>query len=418
VNREKINIGLLGLGTVGSAVAAWLQRNSDLIAKQAGREIKIKKVCDLRKVKKFGSWVADPYEIINDDDIAIVVEAIGGVNPSLKYIFAALDRGKHVVTSNKEVIAKHIQEILSRAAKKKVAVLFEGAVGGGIPILHALARGLAANQISEIFGIVNGTTNYILSKMTEEGMSFSEALERAKQKGFAEARPESDIEGYDAQYKTVILAASAWGARVSLKNVSREGISGVTQEDIRYAGEIGYCIKPLAAAKKINNKLSLAVHPALISKQHPLAAVMENYNAIYVKGRPVGEVMFYGPGAGGDPTASAVVSDIIDIAKYGSKVAAPQTLTPFTVQDPQEAVNRYYLRLKVPDRFGVLAQISKVLADKQVSIQAVLQKETAGKIATLIIILHEAKEKSVRSALRRIEKLPVVHQISSSIRII
>jgi homoserine dehydrogenase len=414
---KQVNIGIIGYGTVGSAVGEVIRKNRKAILAASGVDLEIKKVCDLRKKKTFYPFTRDPYEIIRDPEVSIVVEAIGGVNPALRYILEALKNGKHVVTPNKEVIAKHLSEILEVAQGNKVQVLFEGAVGGGIPILHALQQSLAGNQISEIYGIVNGTTNYILSKMTEEGLEFSEALERAKVKGYAEADPKMDIEGYDAAFKAGILAMAAFRAKMDWRKVYREGIAKVALEDIKYASEIGYVVKPLAIVKKIDEQLEVRVHPALVPRTHPLAAVSENFNAIYVKGFPVGELMFYGPGAGGNPTASAVVSDILALAK-GVVREFPLPLEGYKMRRMEKIKSRYYLRLQAPDRYGVLAGIAKAFAKRKVSIAAVTQKETVGNIATIVILLHEVQEQNFRAALEVIRKLPVVYRICNVIRML
>jgi homoserine dehydrogenase len=386
------------------------------IAENSGVDLRVKKVCDVRKVKSPFPFTRNPYAIIKDPEISIVVEAIGGVNPALKYILAAIKNGKHVVTPNKEVIAKHMKKILAAARKNRVQVLFEGAVGGGIPVVQPLRESLAGNQVSLVYGIVNGTTNYILSKMMEEEMEFSQALKRAKEKGFAEPDPSADIRGFDASYKAAILASIAFGVEVNSKDVYCEGITSITRDDIQYAKEIGYVIKLLAIAKMVDGKLDVRVHPALVSRHHPLASVSENYNAIYVKGNPVGELMFYGPGAGGGPTASAVISDIIQVAKR-PKSKIPR-LKAARLRKVENISSRYYIRLQAPDRFGVLAGISKAFARKKVSIAAVVQKETVGNVATIVILLHSVAEKNLEAALKIIQKLPVVKKVCNVIRII
>ncbi len=413
---KKVNVGIIGLGNVGLAVAEALRRNRSMIAENSGIDLRVKKVCDVRRIKSPFPFTRNPNEIIKDPGIHVVVEAIGGVSPALKYILAALKNGKHVVTPNKEVIAKHMKTIMAAARRNRVSVLFEGAVGGGIPIIQPLRDSLAGNHISEVYGIVNGTANYILSKMMEEGMEFEQALKKAKEKGYAETDPTADIKGYDASYKAAILASVAFGAEVNWKDVYCEGITNIAREDIQYAKEIGYVIKLLAIAKMVEGKLDVRVHPALVSKQHPLASVSENYNAIYVKGNPVGELMFYGPGAGGGPTASAVISDIIQIAKGGKRRSVK--LRKIRPRKIEEINSRYYIRLQAPDRFGVLAGISKAFARKKVSIAAVVQKETVGNVSTIVILLHNVAEKNLKAALRVIQKLPVVKKVCNVIRII
>jgi homoserine dehydrogenase len=414
---KTINIGIIGFGTVGSAVADVLKKNKAVLAERAGVEIKVKGICDIRRIKSPWPLTLDPTTLINDPDITVIVETMGGVNPAKKYVLAALKAGKHVVTSNKELVARHMDELLAVAAKNDVSLLFEGAVGGGIPILNTLRDNLAANKINEIYGIVNGTTNYILSKMTEEGIEFSEALNRAKEKGYAEANPKMDIEGYDASFKAAILGAVAFGARVRWENVYREGIDKITAEDIAYAGEIGYVIKLLAVARLEGGALDVRVHPALVAKSHPLASVSENFNAIYVKGFPVGELMFYGPGAGGNPTASAVIGDIITATNYELPITNYE-LRSYPLRNIEAIASRYYIRLRAEDKHGVLAGIAKAFADKQVGIAAVTQKETVGNLATIIILVHSVQEQNLIAAIRAIKRLSVVRTVSNVIRIL
>ena len=414
---KTINLGIFGLGTVGSAVAAVLRKNSGVIADKAGLRLKVKAGCDLRRGRFQFPVAGSPAAILNDPDIAVVVETMGGVNPAKKYVLAALRAGKHVVTSNKELIARHMDELLAAAAANNVALLFEGAVGGGIPILNTIRDNLSANKISEIFGIVNGTTNYILSRMTAEGHELGEVLRDAQKKGFAEANPKMDIEGYDASFKAVILASVAFGAKVEWGDVYREGIDKITAEDILYAGDIGYVIKLLASARLAGGQLDVRVHPALVAKTHPLAGVSENFNAIYVKGFPVGELMFYGPGAGGNATASAVIGDIVAVANDKCQMTNVK-LRDFDIRNIEEIIGRYYIRLQVPDRHGVLAGIARVFADKKVSIAAVTQKETVGSQATLVILTHEVPEKNLIAAIKAIRKLSVVNSVGNVIRIL
>ena len=393
-----------------------MRKNRALIAEGAGIDIQVKRVCDIKRRKSSFPFTSNPKDIINDPDIDVVVEAIGGTKPALNFILAALKHKKHVVTPNKEVIAKHMSEIMAAARKNRVQVLFEAAVGGGIPIIQPLKENLAANRISEVYGIVNGTTNYILSKMMEEGMEFTEALKKAQKLGYAEPDPTADIQGYDASYKAAILASIAFGAKVNWKDVYFEGISKISREDLEYARDIGYVIKLLAIARREEGRLEVRVHPALISKNHPLASVSENFNAIYVKGSPIGQVMFYGPGAGGGPTASAVISDIIQIANRPR--AKSQRQKALRLKKMGETGSRYYIRMNVADRYGVMAGIAKAFARKKVSIAAVIQKETVGNVATLVILIHKVAEKNLRSALKIIERLSVVKKVCNVIRIV
>jgi homoserine dehydrogenase len=342
---------------------------------------------------------------------------MGGVNPARKYVLAALNAGKHVVTANKELLAHHLPELAAAAAKNGVSLRFEAAVGGGIPILNTLRDELAGNRIDEVYGIVNGTTNYILSKMTAEGREFSAVLKEAQKLGYAEANPKADIEGYDAAYKAALLASVAFGAKVRLGSVYREGIEKITAEDIDYAYDIGYVIKLLAVARRISGELDVRVHPALVPFAHPLANVSANFNAIYVKGVPVGELMFYGPGAGGDPTSSAIINDILATANYELRMTNYE-LRNYPIRNIDEIESRYYIRLQAQDRHGVLAGISRAFADKKVSIAAVTQKETVGRTATIVIMIHQTTEKNLKAALAAIKRLSLVKTVSNVIRIV
>jgi len=406
---KKVKIGILGYGTVGSAVDRLLRHNPSL-------GITVKRVCDVSPKVKHPKLTRRAADIINDPEIAVVVEAIGGINPAKKFVLAALQAGKHVVTSNKELIALNLKELSAAAKRSRVSLLFEASVGGGIPILGPLMSDLAANRISEVYGVVNGTTNYILSKMTKGGMTFSEALKRAKEKGYAEADPKKDIEGYDASYKAAILAAVAFRANINWKKVAFEGIARIEQEDIRYAQEIGYVIKLLAVAKRKGNEVEVSVHPTLIPRDHPLSFIPGPMNAIYVKGEPVGELMFYGQGAGGGPTASAVVGDILRITNYGLRITN-YDLSPVKMKDIAETYGQFYIRMLVPDKSGVLAKISRAFADARVSIAVVNQRETIGKNANLVIVTHEAQQAELNKALARLKKLPVVRKVCNIIRV-
>lgn len=423
---KSINIGIVGFGNIGSSVARNLKKNSAIISERVGAAVKVIAASDrsaraLSLARKMGiKALRDPGDIVKNPDIHIVFEAMGGEKAAKKVILNAIARGKHVVTSNKEVIAKHLKEILSAASKRKVSVSFEGAVGGGTPIISPLRDGLSGNEISEVYGIVNGTTNFILSMMTEQCMEFDEALLAAKKMGYAEPNPANDIEGVDSAYKAAILAAVAFGADIKWGDICVEGISHVTQEDIRYAWEIGYVIKLLAVVKKAGSGLEVRVHPMLIPQSHQLASVSGNLNAIYVKGSPIGSVLLSAAGAGGDPTSSAVIGDIIDIAKRISAGDGPISWRPLkkvSFGKAKDIKGRYYIRLTAPDRFGVLAGISRAFADAGVSIQAVVQKETVGGQATIVILIHEVMEKNLIKAVSKIKKLPVVKEICNIIRV-
>lgn len=417
-----VKIGLIGFGTVGSGIVDVLRENGRYIFEKTGVEIKLAKVADIDISRDRGVaidktlFTKDPFEIINDPSISIVVEAIGGTDPALKYVTASIENGKNVVTSNKELIAKHGSEIFNAARKKNVRVLFEGSVGGGIPIINQLRTSLSGNIIEEVFGIVNGTTNYILTKMTHEDVEFEVALKEAQQKGFAEADPKNDIEGYDASYKAAILASVSFLAKIDWTEVYFEGINKIALEDIKFAKELGYVIKLLAVAKRHADGIEVRVHPTLIEKDHPLANVNEAFNAIYVRGNACGEVMFYGKGAGSRPTASAVISDIVEISRCETSAYYP-AMTDIKVKNIREIESRYYIRLKAKDMPGVLAGIAGAFGEKNVSIQSALQKETIDNIATIVIITHKVKEKNVFEALEMISKQPKISLVGNVIRV-
>ena len=426
MSKNYISVGLLGFGTVGSHVYRILTEEAGLIEQRVGARLSVDKVAVANPGKKrsvkipSGVLAANPMAVVRDPKIQLVVEAIGGVSPARELILAAISEGKHVVTANKEVLAKHGPEIFKAAARRGVNVLFEACVGGGVPILHALRVSLAANKIHEIFGIVNGTTNYILSRMTDENLEFKAALAEAQKLGYAEANPKADVDGYDAAYKAALLAQVGFGAQVAVNDIDFEGIRSVSVEDIRYAEELGYRIKLLAILRSQDGSLQVRVHPTFIPAAHPLASIHGAFNAFYVRGHAVGDVMLTGQGAGGYPTASAVVSDVIEIARTnisGSLLAVIGVPKKTALCPLSETVNRYYVRLKVPDRPGVLAGIAQVFGKNKVSIQAVHQKESAGDTAQLLILLHEVKEKNFQAAIAHIKKLPLVHDVSSMIRV-
>ncbi len=426
MKKKSINIGIIGFGNIGAAVARNLKKNSALIEERVGVPVRVKAVADkssdaLKKAKAMGLAAEKSFGfLVNDPDIDIIVESIGGDSPANKIIFDSIAHGKHVVTSNKEVVAKHLGHMINLAKKQNVSVSFEAAVGGGTPIISPLRDGLSGNDISEVYGIVNGTTNYILSMMTEYGMEFKDALVRAVRLGYAEANPSNDIEGVDSGYKSAILASVAFGADVDHNNIYVEGISHITQEDIRFALEMGYVVKLVAVVKKVRGELEVRVHPMLIPLGHQLASVSGNLNAIYIKGDPIGSVLLSAAGAGGDPTSSSVIGDIVEIAKRISSGDGPISWRPLRkmkMRKPEDILSRYYLRLKAPDKFGVLAGISKAFADAKVSIQAVVQKETVENSVTIVILIHEVPESNLVRAVARIRKLPVVKEICNIIRV-
>lgn len=424
--KSVINVGIIGLGTVGSGVAQILKSNQEQIASRVGSKIEIKSILEKPgyqpKVaidKNLMIYDADAF--FNDPEIDIVVELIGGLNPANDFILRAMKAGKHVVTANKELIAKNGQEILQMASACQVDFMFEASTGGGIPIIRPLKQCLAANDIEEVMGIINGTTNYILSKMTQEGREFNEVLKEAQEKGYAEADPTSDIEGYDAAYKLAILASVAFNTRVKIDDIYFEGITKITPLDIEYANNLGYTIKLLAIAKEIDGKIELRVHPTMIPHEHPLSNVQDAFNAIFVKGNAVGDVMFYGAGAGSLPTGSAVVGDIIDIARninYGCNTRVGCTcFMEKPVKSMGEVTSGYYIRFHVLDQPGVLATISGVFGQKNVSIYSVIQKGQGTSEVELVFVTQVVKEKDLQASLKEIEHLPQVKKIGNVIRV-
>jgi len=425
-----VRIGVLGCGTVGGGVVRVLAENHDDIARKLGVPIVVKKVL-VNDVAKPRSVRLEPHmlttearEVLEDDEIDVVVEVMGGVNPAREYVLSALARGKHVVTANKELVAKHGGEIWEMAERTRVAFRFEGSVAAGIPIIKALDECLASNRISEISGIVNGTTNYILTRMAREGWEFEEALADAQQKGYAERDPSSDVDGLDAAYKLAILASVGFGVEVDPAQVYTEGIRRVSKTDIQYARELGYEIKLLAIAKLDGEGLQVRVHPTFVPTWHPLASVSDSFNAIFVRGNAVGSLMFYGRGAGAGPTASAVIADIMDVARglsHNGRHYRPEVFKPWggrlNVKRMEDIETRYYIRLQVVDRPGVLAMIAKAFGDNHVSLESVIQKGTGSPVVGLVFITHFVKEMNLRSALASIRTLPVVKEVSSVIRV-
>ncbi|OGA20745.1 MAG: homoserine dehydrogenase [Betaproteobacteria bacterium RIFCSPLOWO2_02_FULL_67_26] len=422
---KPINVGLLGIGTVGGGTFRVLARNREEIARRAGCEIAMKMVADKdldkarRLVGKSATVTADANEVVGHPDIDIVVELIGGTGVAKELILKAIANGKHVVTANKALLAQHGNEIFAAAQKKDVMVAFEAAVGGGIPIIKSLREGLTANRIEWIAGIINGTCNFILSEMREKGASFADVLKEAQARGYAEADPTFDIEGVDAAHKLTIMAAIGFGIPMQFKSVHVEGISRLAQQDIRYAGELGYRVKLLGIAKRKEKGIELRVHPTLIPERRLIANVEGVMNAILVKGDAVGQAMFYGAGAGAEPTASAIVADLVDVARM--LTADPEHRVPHLAFQPDRLSNtpilpmgevetRYYLRMCVQDKPGVLADISRILADLSISIEAMVQKEPhpGEEQVDIIMLTHLTVEKNVDAAIARIEKLPVV----------
>ncbi len=440
--KESIGVGLMGLGVVGGGVAKVLLERSDALARQAGCNLRLKKVLvrdadKPRSVTLDSSLITcDPQQILSDPDIGIVIEVMGGEQPALDYAKQALLGGKYVVTANKEVMAKYMAELLEMAAQEGVGILYEASVGGGIPLLLPLQEGLLANEIRAIYAIINGTTNYILTKMSSEGLSFGDALREAQQLGYAEADPSNDVEGTDALYKLAILASSAFHTTVRPDDIYCQGITSIGERDFRYAKELGYEIKLLAIAKKVGGSIEVRVHPAFVPTDYLLAKVDGVYNAVQIEGDLVGKVLFYGEGAGSSPTSSAIVANVIAAAKAIKRseamvtarraVGAPAASVvgrlsnpAMTIKPMAEVETRYYLRMSIADRPGVLAQISGILGDRSISIASAIQKEAdaVAQTAEIVLMTHPAREEFMQQALRDMERLPVVKEISNFIRV-
>ncbi|MGH8670596.1 MAG: homoserine dehydrogenase [Burkholderiales bacterium] len=431
---KPINVGLLGLGTVGGGTLTVLQRNREEITRRAGRDIHIKvaAVRDPDKARKYASSrleiTTDPYQVVQRHDIDIVVELMGGLSPARELILQAISNRKHVVTANKALLALHGNEIFAAAQQHGVMVAFEAAVAGGIPIIKALREGLTANRIEWIAGIINGTSNYILSEMRDNGTSFPAALKQAQDKGYAEADPSFDIDGVDAAHKLTIMAAIGFGIPMQFDKAYTEGIAKLARDDIRYAERLGYRIKLLGITKRTEQGIELRVHPTLIPARRLIANVEGVMNAILVKGDAVGPTLYYGAGAGAEATASAVVADLVDVTRMhtadpGNRVPhlafQPDALSDEPILPISEVRTSYYLRLKAYDKPGVLADITRILADLEISIDAVLQIEpTEGEEKVDIVMLtHITVEKNIVSAIKKIEALSTIYGSITRIRL-
>jgi len=431
---KPINVGLLGIGIVGGGTWEVLNRNADEIQRRAGRAIRISVVADKEVekaksiVKDKAKVVSDAFEVVRGNEVEIVVELIGGTTVAKELVLEAIRHGKHVVTANKALLATHGNEIFAAAQKKGVMVAFEASVGGGIPIIKALREGLAANRIEWIAGIINGTSNFILSEMRDKGLPFGEALADAQRRGYAEADPTFDIEGVDAAHKLTILSALAFGIPMQFEKCFREGIQKLTRADIGYAEALGYRIKLLGITRRAKNGIELRVHPTLVPARRLIANVEGVMNAILVKGDAVGPTLYYGAGAGAQPTASAVVADLVDVTRLIT--ADPEHRVPHLAFQPDrlsadpvlpigEVETSYYLRMRVLDRPGVLADITRILADSAISIEAMVQKQPGeGESRVDIVMLtHLALERNVEQAMARIENLSSVEGKVTRIRL-
>ena len=422
---KAINVGLLGIGTVGGGTFTVLKRNAEEIARRAGRPINIVVVADknLELAKKVTGGdcrlTDDAFAVVSDPAVDIVVELIGGYGVAKELVLKAIENGKHVVTANKALLATHGNEIFAAAHKKGVMVAFEAAVAGGIPIIKALREGLTANRIEWIAGIINGTTNFILSEMRDKGLPFATVLAEAQRLGYAEADPTFDVEGIDAAHKLTIMSALAFGSPMHFEQAHIEGISNLDAVDIKYAAQLGYRIKLLGITKRTENGIELRVHPTLITAKRLLANVEGAMNAVLVKGDAVGATLYYGKGAGAEPTASSVIADLVDVTRMHTSdpehrvphlAFRPESVVDLPILPMAEVRTSYYLRLRVEDKPGVLADITRILADQQISIDAMNQREPEeGEDQTDIVMLtHLACEKNIDAAIQRMEALPVV----------
>ena len=428
-----INVGIIGFGTVGAGTVEILTKNREIIFNRVGNEVTLRKIADLDIVSDRGVSVdrdlltTEAMDVIDDPDIHVVVELMGGLDKAKEYILMAMERGKHVVTANKALLAEFGREIYQAAENYGVSLAFEASVGGGIPVIGALRGGLSANHIHTTMGILNGTSNYILTRMTQEGLPYDRVVQEAVELGFAEDPPTLDVDGIDAAHKLAILMSMGVGAPVSFKEIYKEGITELTPDDIRFAGEFGYCVKLLAISRNLGGMMEARVHPAMIPKDHIMANVNGAYNAIYLEGDFVGSNVYYGLGAGRRPTGSAVVSDIMDLArqiKRGLKKPVPPLghVNPpaagIHIQPMKELMTSYYFRFSALDRPGVLSRISGILGNHKISIASVIQKgrEVKGSVP-VVMLTHEAREKNVQKAVSLIDELDVLTDKTMIIRV-
>lgn len=425
---EKVKVGLMGFGTVGTGVYRILKNHQHDLTRRTGTNIEITKILVQDPLKERCISIAperitnEPLDLLKDEEISIIVEAIGGIEPARSYILEALENGKHVITANKDLMALHGAEILSKAAQKGCDVFYEASVAGGIPILRALVEGLASDRIHKMMGIINGTTNYILTKMTNEGASYGDVLKEAQELGYAESDPTSDVEGFDAARKMAILSTLGFHTDVALHDVSVKGISKITQEDIHYGRNLGYVIKLLGIAQRNDEMIEISVEPTMVAQSHPLASVNGVFNAVYVYGEAVGETMFYGPGAGEMPTATAVTSDLVTVVKNmklgvnGRGMIQPYLEKKLKTDEQKES--KYFLRMYVADKAGVLSQITQAFAEHDISLEKVLQQpHPKQQLAEIILITHHARKSHMQKLIQQFNELDIVHDIKSCYRV-
>lgn len=423
-----ISIGLLGLGTVGSGVVKIIKNHQDKLMHQVGCPVSIKKILvkDLHKQREvevdFSLITTDPYEVINDSEIDVIIEVMGGVEETKEHLLNALKNRKHVVTANKDLMAVYGPELLAAASEQGCDLFYEASVAGGIPILRGLADGLSSDRITKMMGIVNGTTNFILTKMSQQGLAYDDVLKEAQELGYAESDPTADVEGLDAARKMAILSTLGFSMNIDLDDVKVKGISSVTEEDLAYGKQFGYCMKLIGIAERDGDKVEVSVQPTLLATSHPLASVQDEYNAVYVYGEAVGETMFYGPGAGSMPTATAIVSDLVGVMKNmrlgvnGKSAVTPQYEKKLKSAD--EIYSKYFMRIHVKDEVGVFATITSIFSDHHVSFEKILQLplEEEG-MAEIVVVTHKAALSDYENILVQLRDLSPVHTIKSSYRV-
>ncbi len=425
---KPIKVGLLGLGTVGTGVVRIIEGHQEDLLRQTGSPIEVAKILvqDRSKSRNISvdpdKLTENPWEIIDNPEIDVILEVMGGIQNTKEYLLAALERGKHIVTANKDLMAVHGPEILAKAAEKECDVFYEASVGGGIPIIRTLVEGFSSDRITKIMGIVNGTTNYILTKMSQEGAAYADVLKEAQELGYAEADPTSDVEGLDAARKMTILATLGFHANVSLSDVGVSGISNVSKEDIQYGKKLGYEVKLLGIAERQDDHISVSVQPTMVKSSHPLASVNGVFNAVYVYGEAVGETMFYGPGAGELPTATSVVADLVAVVRnLMLSVNGRRGFMPYKekkLKTDDQITSKNFILLHVEDKAGVLAQITQVFAQHEVSLESVLQHpNSSNPKAEIIIITHDANRASMNKVLNHFESMDVIHAIQSVYRV-
>jgi homoserine dehydrogenase len=423
-----ISIGLLGLGTVGTGVVKIIDNHQDKLMHQVGCPVKIKKILvkDLNKARAVdvpdSLLTTNEKDILNDPEIDVVIEVMGGVESTREYLLEALKQKKHVVTANKDLMAVYGSELLTVASENGCDLFYEASVAGGIPILRSLVDGLASDRITKMMGIVNGTTNFILTKMSKQGAAYQEVLKEAQDLGYAESDPTSDVEGLDAARKMTILATLGFSMKVDLDDVKAKGITAITEEDLKYSKQLGYTMKLLGIAHREGEKIEVSVQPTLLPDAHPLASVNDEYNAVYVYGEAVGETMFYGPGAGSMPTATSIVSDLVGVMKNmrlgvnGKSAVTPQY--PKKMKDPEEIYAKYFLRLQVRDEVGVFAEITGIFSNHNVSFEKILQTPLKEKgLAEIVLVTHHASLRDYEDILVELRDLQAVNEIKSSYRV-